>query len=97
MCYKNGGGTFLIPYAIMLISVGLPLIMLEVGIGQFSGLGAVEAFREMTPIACGVGLALVTNAYFICLYYNVILSWVMLYLFDGLRERLPWSDCSRGM
>ncbi len=93
LCYKNGGGTFLIPYVFMLVFVGLPIIMLEVGIGQYSGYGPIETFREMVPIACGLGFAEVANAYIIGLYYIVILSWAFLYLFEGFTSTLPWSTC----
>ena len=34
LCYKNGGGAFLIPYLIALLVVGLPLMILELGIGH---------------------------------------------------------------
>jgi len=33
MCYKNGGGAFLLPYFIALLVVGIPLMILELGIG----------------------------------------------------------------
>ena len=34
LCYKNGGGAFLIPYGIALLVVGIPLMILELGIGH---------------------------------------------------------------
>ena len=34
LAYKNGGGSFLVPYFIALISVGIPIMILEFAIGQ---------------------------------------------------------------
>ena len=38
---KYGGGAFLIPYILMLIVLGIPLLILEFAIGQRMQLGAV--------------------------------------------------------
>ena len=45
--YANGGGSFLIPYAVMLICAGLPLFFLEMSIGQFSSLGPISIWRAV--------------------------------------------------
>ena len=41
IAYKNGGGTFLIPYFIMLLVVGLPIFFMEFVIGQYMKSGKV--------------------------------------------------------
>ena len=39
VCYQNGGGTFLIPYIIMLFFVGIPGLFFEQSIGQYARVG----------------------------------------------------------
>lgn len=40
VAYTNGGGTFLIPYLIMLFFVGVPALFMEMSIGQYGRVGA---------------------------------------------------------
>ena len=45
LCYKYGGGSFLIPYLFFLFAVGVPLMMMEITMGQFMSLGGIEAWN----------------------------------------------------
>ena len=40
VAYENGGGTFMVPYIIMLFVVGLPCLFVEQTVGQYARVGA---------------------------------------------------------
>ncbi|WAR02315.1 SC6A9-like protein [Mya arenaria] len=92
LCYKNGGGAFLIPYIIMLGVVGLPLFYMELSIGQFASLGPITIWK-FNPLLKGVGYASVIVNWFIALYYNVIVAQCIFYFFASMTSELPWTRC----
>ncbi|ELT92205.1 hypothetical protein CAPTEDRAFT_170589 [Capitella teleta] len=92
LCYKNGGGAFLIPYLICVVVGGVPLFFLEVAIGQFMAQGGVNAWL-IVPLFQGVGYACTVIVFFLNCYYNVILAWALYYLFASFTTELPWDSC----
>ncbi|CAO2622744.1 Sodium- and chloride-dependent neutral and basic amino acid transporter B(0+) [Lemmus lemmus] len=93
LTYTNGGGAFLIPYAIMLALAGLPLFFLECSLGQFASLGPVSVWRIL-PLFQGVGITMVLISIFVTIYYNVIIAYSLYYLFASFQSVLPWANCS---
>ena len=53
LCYKHGGGAFLIPYAIMLAFIGIPCFFLEITIGQYAAMGPVTIYSNLSPVFKG--------------------------------------------
>lgn len=49
-------GGFLIPYLIMLIAEGMPLLYLELAVGQRMRQGSIGAWKIISPYLCGVGM-----------------------------------------
>ncbi|XP_046578723.1 sodium-dependent proline transporter-like [Haliotis rubra] len=94
--YRNGGATFLIPYLIMLVIAGLPLYFMELAVGQFASEGPVTVWK-VSPIFTGIGIAMVTISTMICVYYNIIITYAMYYLFVSLVNldlEVPWATCT---
>ena len=49
MAQTNGGGTFLIPYFISLVLIGLPLVLTELSLGQRLREGAIGSYKKFHP------------------------------------------------
>uniref|UniRef100_A0A8C3MCM4 Transporter n=1 Tax=Geospiza parvula TaxID=87175 RepID=A0A8C3MCM4_GEOPR len=94
LCYKNGGGAFLIPYLIFLFTCGIPLFLLETALGQYTSQGGVTAWRKICPIFEGIGYATQVIVGYLNIYYIVILSWALFYLFSSFSSVLPWASCN---
>jgi NSS family neurotransmitter:Na+ symporter len=91
LCYKNGGGAFLIPYIIALFIVGIPLMILEIGLGHKMKGAAPTSFRMVSKRWEWMGWWPVVFIMFgIVLYYSVIISWCLSYLF--LSFNLGWTS-----
>ncbi|XP_071125826.1 sodium- and chloride-dependent glycine transporter 1-like [Mytilus edulis] len=92
LCYKSGGGAFLIPYTIFLFLCGVPLFFLEVSFGQFASLSPITIWR-ICPLFKGTGIGMAIVSGMCCLYYNVLIAWTLYFLFMSMRTVLPWSTC----
>ncbi|XP_028838230.1 sodium- and chloride-dependent GABA transporter ine isoform X3 [Denticeps clupeoides] len=95
LCYRSGGGAFLLPYLLMLVVLGIPLLYMELIVGQYLRRGPVQALAKVCPLLKGgVGLATVTISFIMCTYYNVIITWSLYYLFSSFQSPLPWHSCN---
>jgi len=88
----NGGGVFLIPYAIMLFCCGIPIFYLEIAFGQYSGKGPVTIW-ESIPMFKGLGWSMIYVSAIVCFYYNIVIAWSIYYLFASMQSKLPWTVC----
>ncbi|KAJ3608833.1 hypothetical protein NHX12_023363 [Muraenolepis orangiensis] len=93
LCQIYGGGAFLIPYLIALVFEGLPLLYLEMAIGQRLRMGSIGVWNSISPFLGGVGIASMAVSFLVALFYNTILAWVLWYFFHSFQEPLPWSQC----
>lgn len=92
LCYKNGGGAFLIPYAISLFIAGIPMMYMEMAMGQFSSQGPITVWR-CSPVFEGIGWGQIIVAFYVTLFYSVLSAHSLLYLVLSMRKTLMWVSC----
>ncbi|CAC5382398.1 Sodium- and chloride-dependent neutral and basic amino acid transporter B(0+),Sodium-dependent proline transporter,Sodium- and chloride-dependent glycine transporter 1,Sodium-dependent dopamine transporter,Sodium-and chloride-dependent glycine transporter 2,Sodium-dependent neutral amino acid transporter B(0)AT2,Sodium- and chloride-dependent transporter XTRP3B [Mytilus coruscus] len=92
LVYRNGGGAFFIPYIIMLVTCGIPLVYMELAFGQYASLGPVTVWRAV-PLFKGIGMAMVLSSFVVSIYYNMVNAWAVHYLFSSMTATLPWFNC----
>jgi NSS family neurotransmitter:Na+ symporter len=91
MAYDNGGGAFLIPYMTALLTAGIPLLILEFGIGHERIGSAPLAYAKIKKNWEWLGWWAVTLVMFgIVLYYMVVIAWCL--NFFVLSFHLGWGD-----
>ncbi|XP_021340900.1 sodium-dependent serotonin transporter-like [Mizuhopecten yessoensis] len=93
ICYKNGGGAFLIPYIIMLVFLGIPLFYMELALGQYQRCGAINVWQRICPMFTGIGYGICFVATFVGMYYNTIIAYALYYLVMSFRAEVPWTHC----
>lgn len=94
VAYANGGGAFLIPYFVALITAGIPLLVLEFAVGQKNQAGAPTAMSKIKKSFQPFGWWPVISAFVIVAYYAGIMAWIWDYLIASLN--VAWGSDSWG-
>lgn len=80
VAYENGGGAFLVPYLVALLTAGIPMLIMMYTIGhRFRGSPPL-AFRRMARPAEALGWWQVLISFVIASYYAVIIAWAVRYV-----------------
>ncbi|XP_035491134.2 sodium- and chloride-dependent GABA transporter 2 [Scophthalmus maximus] len=92
LCYKNGGGAFLVPYCLLAVVCGIPLFLLETAMGQYTQEGFITCWMKLCPLAQGIGYGyFMMKLYDFC--YVLVQVWALFYLVFSFRSKLPWASC----
>ena len=93
LCHRYGGASFLVAYTVMLVLLGLPLVFLEITLGQYSGRGPLHLFSRMAPATKGLGFALVLISIITVIYFNMISAYTIFYTFASFTSSVPPILC----
>ncbi|MEX2583991.1 MAG: sodium-dependent transporter [Gemmatimonadota bacterium] len=87
---NNGGGTFMIPYFISFLLLGIPLMWMEWGVGRYGGRFGYATVPRMfdrlwkNPIAKYLGVLGIIMPLIVFIYYTVIVGWLLGFSFFSL-------------
>lgn len=90
VAYQGGGGAFILPYLVALLTAGLPLLMLLYAIGHKYRASAPLSFRRMSKGSEFIGWWQVGIASVIGIYYAAIIAWAIRYV--GFSVSKSWGD-----
>jgi neurotransmitter:Na+ symporter, NSS family len=95
---NNGGGTFMIPYFISFILLGIPLMWMEWGIGRYGGRyghGTIPGMFDRlwrNPAAKYIGVLGIVMPLVVFTYYTVIVGWLLGFAFFSLTGAFFYPD-----
>ena len=88
---KNGGGAFLLMYAIFVAAICLPVMMAEMSVGRYAKkdpLGAYSKLTDNAPQWKVAGWLSIITPFMIAVFYLVITVWIFGYLFEAVTGNL---------
>lgn len=95
MAHQYGGGAFLVPYGVALIVAGLPIMLLEYGVGHKEKGSSPLSFTRIDKRFEWLGWWMPVVAMFgIMLYYSVVIGWCINYLLYAFTQ--GWGTDTQG-
>lgn len=79
VAYENGGGAFLLPYLIALLTAGIPFLFLDYALGHRTRGSAPLAFARIRKDTEWLGWWQVGICFVIAVYYAAIIGWSLRY------------------
>lgn len=84
VAYSNGGGAFLVPYLIVLLAIGIPVLLLDYALGHHFRGSPPLALRRLTPKAEFLGWFQVMVCFVIFTYYAVVIAWAASFVYYSI-------------
>ena len=79
--YSNGGGAFYIPYLVAIITLAIPFLILEYGVGYNYQSSFTKAIVKLKSKFELYGWMLPVSIFILTIYYSTIIGWDGIYLF----------------
>jgi neurotransmitter:Na+ symporter, NSS family len=87
---SNGGGSFLVAWAVFLLLWSIPLLILEFGMGKATRSGPIGAFvKTIGPKFAWMGAWVAFVATAIMFYYSVVMGWTIRFFVAAVMGDVP--------
>lgn len=90
VAYENGGGAFILPYLVALLTAGIPFLLLDYAIGHRARGSAPLSFARLDRRTEGLGWWQVGICFLIAVYYAAVIAWAVRYTLFSFSE--AWGD-----
>lgn len=84
---QNGGLTFLLMYLVMVAVVGAPLLLMEMALGQYSGMAPAHLFHHLCPLLSGLGVCQSVYALLTIMQNVAVMTWISQAVFLLFRDQ----------
>ena len=96
---KNGGGAFLLMYAIFVFAICLPVMMAEMSVGRKTAKNPVGAYGALAGENSKwrlAGLLSIITPFMIAVFYTVLTIWIFIYLVMTVAGQLDYLASADG-
>ena len=83
LSFKHGGSTFIYTYLYSLFIIGIPMLILELTLGQKMQKGSAGSMRGIVPRLAGIGYVASFSGFVTALTYNILLGMSIIYLLQS--------------
>ncbi|XP_021698767.1 sodium- and chloride-dependent neutral and basic amino acid transporter B(0+) isoform X1 [Aedes aegypti] len=93
---QQHGSAFLVPYVILLLLVGLPVVLLEISLGQFLGQGSAHMWRA-APFLKGASLVGRIASWLAAIWTSMHSVIALLYVGMLSFKSVPFRECNKAV
>ncbi|XP_046364570.2 sodium-dependent noradrenaline transporter-like [Haliotis rufescens] len=87
------GAAFMVIYAGFYFILGVPIMYLDLCLGQFCSRGPAHIWN-LCPLFRGIGVGMMVSSAMYYPVYNLFSSWSLYYVVQSFYPVLPWSNCN---
>lgn len=90
------GLMFFVPFVVCMLIIGLPLVYLELALGQFTSLNSIVIFSRMVPPSKGLGVSMTLLSILVTITDHLALYSFVAVFGNSLQvnmNEMPWHEC----